>query len=68
MSRSSPGRYAVHEFAKNIFRIEAWNGAGTPLVIDRSGVDEWTVAGHDGAVTLRYRIFGDTPDGSYNFV
>jgi len=65
MSRSSPGRYAVHEFAKNIFRIEAWNGAGTPLDVDRSGVDEWTVAGHDGAVTLRYRIFGDTPDGTY---
>jgi len=26
MSRSSPGRYAVAEFAKNVFQVEAYNG------------------------------------------
>src|SRR3954470_21577893 len=31
MSRSSPGRYAVAEFAKNIFSLEAYNGAGQKL-------------------------------------
>lgn len=65
MSRSSPGRYAVHEFAKNVFRIEAWNSTGESLAVVRQGIDEWTVAGHDGTVVLRYRIFGDTPDGTY---
>jgi predicted metalloprotease with PDZ domain len=65
MSRSSPGRYAVHEFAKNIFQVEAWNGAGRPLSSSRPHVDEWEVGGHDGTVRLVYRIFGDTPDGTY---
>ena len=33
MSRSSPGRYAVHEFAKNVFFLEAFNGKGQPLAV-----------------------------------
>jgi len=65
MSRSSPGRYAVHEFAKNVFFVEARDGAGRVLRSDRPGVDEWRVAGHDGTVRLTYRIFGDLPDGTY---
>jgi predicted metalloprotease with PDZ domain len=65
MSRSSPGRYAVHEFAKNIFRVEAYNGRGQALRHTRPDVDQWDVAGHDGTVRLVYRIFGDTPDGTY---
>jgi predicted metalloprotease with PDZ domain len=65
MSRSSPGRYAVHEFAKNIFRIEATNGRGASLTVQRADADEWMVEGHDGTVTLSYRIFGDHVDGTY---
>ncbi len=65
MSRSSPGRYAVHEFAKNIFAIEASNGQGAVLTARRAEADEWIVEGHDGAVRLTYRIFGDHVDGTY---
>jgi predicted metalloprotease with PDZ domain len=65
MSRSSPGRYAVHEFAKNIFWFEAFDGSGRPLTYSRPGVDEWRVAGHDGTVRVVYRIFGDQIDGTY---
>ena len=65
MSRSSPGRYAVHEFAKNIFSAEVYNGKGTKLVAERPDVDVWQVAGHDGTVRIVYKIFGDTPDGTY---
>jgi predicted metalloprotease with PDZ domain len=65
MSRSSPGRYAVHEFAKNVFHLEAWSGSGARLAPLRPEADEWRVAGHDGTVRLVYRIFGDTPDGTY---
>ncbi|MEZ5319212.1 MAG: hypothetical protein R2752_17560 [Vicinamibacterales bacterium] len=65
MSRSSPGRYAVHEFAKNIFRLDAFDGRGRPLTASRPSVDEWRVAGHDGTVRIVYRLFGDTPDGTY---
>lgn len=65
MSRSSPGRYAVHEFAKNVFSVEAFNGKGTKLAASRPDIDVWQVAGHDGTVRIVYKIFGDTPDGTY---
>jgi predicted metalloprotease with PDZ domain len=65
MSRSSPGRYAVHEFAKNVFFVDAFNGKGARLTLDRPDVDVWQVSGHDGAVRIVYKIFGDTPDGTY---
>src|SRR6478736_253000 len=65
MSRSSPGRYAVHEFAKNVFSVEAFNGKGAALTATRPDIDVWQVAGHDGTVRIVYKIFGDTPDGTY---
>jgi predicted metalloprotease with PDZ domain len=65
MSRSSPGRYAVHEFAKNIFHVAADDGSGRALRVTRAGVDEWQVAGHGGTVRFVYRIFGDRADGTY---
>jgi predicted metalloprotease with PDZ domain len=36
MSRSSPGRYALHEFAKNVYRLRAEDGAGRSLEVSRS--------------------------------
>lgn len=65
MSRSSPGRYALHEFAKNVFDVRITNGAGAPLVATRPNPHEWDVTGHDGTVTVTYRVFGDRIDGTY---
>jgi predicted metalloprotease with PDZ domain len=65
MSRSSPGRYATHEFAKNVSAAAAFDGGGRPLRIDRLHPDEWTVGGHDGTVRVTYRVFGDHADGTY---
>jgi predicted metalloprotease with PDZ domain len=65
MSRSSPGRYAVHEFAKNVFHVEAWDASGRALAVTRPDVDEWHVEGHGGAVRLVYQVFGDQADGTY---
>ncbi len=28
MSRTSPGRYALHEFAKNVYNFKAFDGTG----------------------------------------
>src|SRR4051794_23836516 len=33
MSRSSPGRYALHEFAKNVSAFSAHDGAGKELEV-----------------------------------
>jgi predicted metalloprotease with PDZ domain len=65
MSRSSPGRYAVHEFARNIFSLQAFDGRGRPLDVTRPDADEWDVAGHNGTVRIVYRIFGDDADGTH---
>jgi len=65
MSRSSPGRYAVHEFSKNVFWAEAFNGRGQKLSYTRPDPYEWDVTGHDGTVRLVYKVFGDLVDGTY---
>jgi len=66
MSRSSPGRYAVHEFAKNVYSVAAKDGRGRPLTLVRSDPYGWTVAGgHDGTVVVTYTLFGDWGDGTY---
>jgi predicted metalloprotease with PDZ domain len=65
MSRSSPGRYAMHEFAKNVFDVRATDQAGKPLTIARSLPHQWDVSGHSGTVRMQYRVFGDRLDGTY---
>jgi predicted metalloprotease with PDZ domain len=65
MSRSSPGRYAVHEFAKNVFWLEAYDGRGRTLAPTRPSPYEWDVADHDGTVRIVYKVFGDLVDGTY---
>ncbi len=65
MSRSSPGRYALHEFAKNVYDMQFEDGRGRSLDAARPSQHEWEVAGHDGTVKARYRVFGDRVDGTY---
>ena len=65
MSSASPGRYARHEFAKNIVSLEAVDGAGTPVTVERPSAEVWSVPEHDGTVRVRYRLFGDRVDGTY---
>ena len=66
MSRSSPGRYAIHEFAKNVYSVSAVDGQGRPLAVERTDPYGWTVPGHDGTVTFSYTLFGDRSDGTYS--
>ena len=65
MSRSSPGRYATHEFAKNIFDFTAYDGAGRRIPFARPTVNQWRIAQHDGTVRIVYKIYGDRIDGTY---
>ncbi len=66
MARSSPGRYALHEFAKNVYAVNAVDGAGRALKIDRTDPYSWRIAGHDGAVVFSYTLFADRGDGTYS--
>lgn len=65
MSRSSPGRYALHEFAKNIYGLKATDGEGHPLEVNRTDPYSWKVSGHKGTVVVEYTLFGDRSDGTY---
>lgn len=65
MARSSPGRYAVHEFAKNVFDVRVVDGRGRALTAARPHPSQWDVAGHDGTVRVTYKIFGAHVDGTY---
>ncbi len=65
MSRSSPGRYALHEFAKNVFDVRVADGAGRALEPSRPNPHGWDVSAHDGTVRVSYKVFGDRIDGTY---
>jgi predicted metalloprotease with PDZ domain len=68
MSRSSPGRYALHEFAKNVYSVRVTDGAGHELVAERPDPYGWSVRGHDGTVHVTYTLFADLADGTYSGV
>jgi predicted metalloprotease with PDZ domain len=65
MSRSSPGRYAIHSFAKNVSDVSAVDGRGRTLAITRPDPHGWDVARGDGTVRISYTVFGDRTDGTY---
>lgn len=65
MSRSSPGRYALHEFAKNVYNVRATDGRGNRLAISRPDPYQWNVAEHTGTVKVSYTLFADHADGTY---
>ena len=44
MSRSSPGRYSLHDFAKNVYDVQALGADGRELPIARPDPYGWTVA------------------------
>ncbi len=65
MSRASPGRYALHEFAKNVYRVAATDGTGQPLRAEQTAPSAWRIAGHDGTVRLTYTLYANHADGTY---
>ncbi len=66
MSRSSPGRYALHEFAKNVYNLKATNSKGEILKVDRPDPYSWEIKRHDGTVNLSYTLFANRADGTYS--
>jgi predicted metalloprotease with PDZ domain len=66
MSRSSPGRYAIHEFGKNVYNVWIIDGDGDPLEVSRPDPYQWDVAGHDGTVSVTYTLYADRAGGTYS--
>lgn len=65
MSRTSPGRYALHEFGKNVYDVRATGAGGRAVEITRPNPHQWDVAGHGGEVSVTYTLYGDHADGTY---
>ncbi|WP_035334810.1 PDZ domain-containing protein [Dokdonia sp. PRO95] len=66
MSRSSPGRYAIHEFAKNVFDFKATNSKGEILEATRPDPYSWEIKNHDGEINVSYTLFANRADGTYS--
>jgi predicted metalloprotease with PDZ domain len=66
MARSSTGRYALHEFAKNVYSLKAVDSKGRELVVTRPDPYGWDIGGHDGTVRVTYTLFADRADGTYS--
>ena len=66
MSRSSPGRYAIHEFGKNVYNVWVVNGEGDRLEVTRPDPYQWNVEGHDGTVSVTYTLYADRAGGTYS--
>ncbi len=65
MSRASPGRYSLHDFAKNVYDVHAFAADGRELPITRPDPYGWNVSDHGGSVKVTYKIYGDVVDGTY---
>ncbi|MDB5031154.1 PDZ domain-containing protein [Mucilaginibacter sp.] len=65
MSRSSAGRYATHEFGKNVYNVKAANVDGTPLIVKQVEGDVYEIADHSDVVKVSYTLFGNWTDGTY---
>jgi predicted metalloprotease with PDZ domain len=68
MSRSSPGRYALHEFAKNVYNFRATDAAGKRLHVSRPTPYQWNVEASGSTVVIDYTLFGDRADGTYDAI
>ena len=66
MSRSSAGRYATHEFGKNIYNVKAFNVDGSPLALTQVQGDAYDIGvEHGQVVKISYTLFGNWTDGTY---
>ena len=65
MAASSPGRYALTGFAKNVYDVAATDSRGRALKVVKPDPDGWDVTGHDGVAKVSYKVWGDRADGTF---
>ena len=65
VSRSSAGRYATHEFSKNVYNLVASNKDGSKVAIKQLEGDLYEVPVHGETLKISYTLFGNWTDGTY---
>lgn len=69
MSRSSAGRYATHEFGKNVYNVSATEVDGTSVELKQIEGDEYLIGSHNGnTIKVKYTLFGNWTDGTYTSI
>jgi len=68
MSRSSAGRYATHEFGKNIYNISVTDVSGKPIAFKQLEGDLYSVGDHPDVIKVSYTLYGDWTDGTYTSI
>jgi len=53
----APGSYLVRDFARHVFDLEARDGAGRRLPVERVEKQRWRVRAGGRALRVRYRVF-----------
>ena len=66
MSLASPGRYAFHQFGKNVFNVKAVDQHNVPLNVERVAPETWQIKQHEGYIKFTYTLFADRTDGTYS--
>ena len=65
-ARSSPGRYATHEFGKNAYRFKAFDANGKPLTLKQPAGDVFEIEKPSSKIKITYTLFGNWIDGTYS--
>lgn len=65
MPNTSPGRYATHNFAKNLYAEKAFDQEGQVLQLKRISPFSWKMPVRNGHVRFEYTLFGHYADGTY---
>ncbi|NJB84846.1 putative metalloprotease with PDZ domain [Lewinella marina] len=66
MPQSSPGRYAQHNFARNVYDLRAKGADAGAVTVSKVDPTTWAITGHGGSVTLSYTLFANGGDGTYS--
>ncbi len=66
MSKSSPGRYAEHNFAKNVYSLKAIDADSVTLRITKLDPNRWQISGHKKKVIFSYTLYANHADGTYS--
>lgn len=66
MANASPGRYATHQFAKNLYGEKAYDLSGKSIATTRTGASSWQVVPKNGYVRFEYLLYANHADGTYS--
>jgi predicted metalloprotease with PDZ domain len=64
-SRSSPGRYSLHDFAASVDRVTVTTDDGRELAAEHPQPNEWNLTAHPAVVHVHYRVSANKIDGTY---